>query len=347
MFCPRCGNKLLDNAKFCDKCGNPVGSVPNNPSVHHQTPAQTPVSEQSIQTAAKQAASAAASQVRSAAAEAVRTPLSNLTEQIASSQPGEAVLGTFGGVSGAVTNSTEILSPFKTILSGIKSFGQSFVGLFKNKQRSKLIIAGVIAVVWVVMMILSHNGIHIGILNFLTFAQGGVGRTVSGWLGGLLGKTTVVTMFFSLFTGGFKSLGGGFKSIFSGANFKTSNLVRLLLGAGGALIVYQFFAGSASLTDTMPAISGALIGVMALGRGNGFLYRFAQSLTASKVGASRIANNEKAAGLLSGVTYGFALGALLSAIPFGWLPVIFGGVCVIAGIVLTIVFGNKKEATAV
>ena len=219
--------------------------------------------------------------------------------------------------------------------------------MFKNKQRSKLIIAGVIAVVWVVMMILSHNGIHIGILNFLTFAQGGVGRTVPGWLGGLLGKTTVVTMLFSLFTGGFKSLGGGFKSMFSGANFKTSNLGWLLLGAGGALIVYQFFAGSASLTDTMPAISGALIGVMALGRGNGFLYRFAQSLTASKVGASRIANNEKAAGLLSGVTYGFALGALLSAIPFGWLPVIFGGVCVIAGIVLTIVFGNKKEATAV
>ena len=61
MFCPKCGNKLSDNAKFCDKCGNPVGSVPNNPSVDHQTPAQTPVSEQSIQTAAKQAASAAAS----------------------------------------------------------------------------------------------------------------------------------------------------------------------------------------------------------------------------------------------------------------------------------------------
>ncbi|MBR1842753.1 MAG: hypothetical protein IJ788_05700, partial [Oscillospiraceae bacterium] len=99
-------------------------------------------------------------------------------------------------------------------------------------------------------------------------------------------------------------------------------------------------------TDTMPAISGALIGVMALGRGNGFLYRFAQSLTASKVGASRIANNGKAAGLISGVTYGFALGALLSAIPFGWLPVILGGVCVIAGIVLTIVFGNKKEVAA-
>lgn len=347
MFCPKCGNKLLDNAKFCDKCGNPVGSVPNNPSVKNQTPTQTPVSAQSIQTAAKQAASAAASQVRSAAAEAVRTPLSNLTEQIAASQPGEAVLCTFGGVSGAVTNSTGILSPLKTILSGIQSFGQSFVGLFKNKQRTKLIIAGVIAVVWLVMMILSHIGIHIGILNFLTFAQGGVGRTVSGWLGGLLGKTTVVTMMFSLFTGGFKSLGGGFKSLFSGANFETSNLVRLLLGAGGALIVYQFFAGSASLTDTMPAISGALIGVMALGRGNGFLYRFAQSLTASKVGASRIANNEKAAGLLSGVTYGFALGALLSAIPFGWLPVIFGGTCVIAGIVLTIVFGKKKEATAV
>ena len=163
MFCPKCGNKLPDNAKFCDKCGNPVGSVPNNQSVNNQTPAQTPVSEQSIQTAAKQAASAAASQVRSAAAGAIRTPLSNLTEQIASSQPGEAVLGTFGGVSGAVTNITGILNPFKTIISGIKSFGQSFVGLFKNKQWIKLIIAGVIAAS-VIMTLASY-----GVVSFLSF----------------------------------------------------------------------------------------------------------------------------------------------------------------------------------
>ncbi len=328
-FCKDCGSPIREGMKFCPGCGKPI----EQPAQPAQTE-QVPMSERSIQTAAKQAASTAG---------IIQTPLSNLNEQIAMSYPGEAVLGTFGGVSGIAANFTGILNPFKTIISGIKSFGQSFVGIFKNKQWIKLIIAGMIAVVWIVMMILSYNGINIGILNWLTFAQGGVGRTVPGWLGGLLGKTTVVTMFFSLFTGGFKSLGGGFRSIFSGANFKTNRLGCLLLGAGGALIIYQFFAGSTSLTDMMPAISGALIGVMALGRGNGFLYRFAQSLTASKVGPSRIANNGKAAGLLSGVTYGFTLGALLSVIPFGWLPVILGGVCVIAGIVLTIVFGNKKE----
>jgi len=262
------------------------------------------------------------------------------------SQPGEAVLGVFGGVSGAATNFTEIFNPFKTVISGIKSFGQSFVGLFKNKQWVKLIIAGVIAVVWIVLMILSYNGINIGILNWLTFAQGGAGRSVPGWLGGLLGKTTVAATFFSLFSGGFKSLGSGFKSLFSGANFKTNNLGALLLGAGGALIVYQFFAGSASLTDTMPAISGALLSVMALGRENGFLYRLAQSLTAKKAGNTRIADVQKASGLLSGTTYGFALGALVSVIPFGYLPVILGGVCLIAGVVLTIIFGNKKEVAA-
>ena len=44
MFCPKCGNKLPDNAKFCEKCGSPVASVPNQ-----QSPKQTQ-SEQSVLT---------------------------------------------------------------------------------------------------------------------------------------------------------------------------------------------------------------------------------------------------------------------------------------------------------
>ena len=371
MFCPNCGNKLRDNAVFCNNCGSPVGSISENQpannqalvlenqSVNNQVPEQTPVSEnqptnnqipeqapaqaQPVHAGANQA-EATLSQVRSAATGAVQAPLSALTEQIASSEPGEAVIGAFGGVSGAVSDITEILNPFKTVLSGIKSLWQGFIGLFKNKQWIKIIIAGAIATVWIVLMILSYKGINISILNWLTFAHGGTGRLGPGWIGGLLGKATVAAMIFSLISGGFKHFGSGFKSLFQGSNFNTNNLGVLLLGAGGALILYQFFAGNAVWTDTMPAISGAIIPIMSLGRGDGFLYRIAQSITAKKTGMSRTADNQKIGGLLSGVTCGFTFGALVSLIPFGWLPVILGGACISAGIVLLIVFRNNKEA---
>lgn len=273
--------------------------------------------------------------------------IQNAAPETAPSYAGEAVLGTFGGSSGAAGQIGAILSPIKTALEGIKSFGQNYVGLFKNKRWIKLIAALVLALVWLVLMILSYNGINIGFLNWLTFAKGGAGRSVIGWLGGLLGKTTVAAAFFSLFSGGARSLGGGFKSLFKGANFKLGNLGALFFGAGGALVIYQFFAGRAVFADSMPAISGALVSIMALGRGNGFLYRFATSLTSKKTGGARFANGEKAGALLSGASYGFTLGALLSLIPFGWLPVIVGGASLIAGLVLALVFGNKKEAATV
>ena len=35
MFCSECGNKLNENAKFCDKCGAKVGEVNNNNGVQY------------------------------------------------------------------------------------------------------------------------------------------------------------------------------------------------------------------------------------------------------------------------------------------------------------------------
>lgn len=337
MFCLKCGNKLPDDAKRCDNCGYPIGGDPDHQPEKDKIPEQTPVTSGSIQTKTNQAAAAVLQ---------VRTPLPYLSEQIAASLPGEAAVGIFGGAPDTVTGITEILNPFKTVLSGLKSFGQSFTGLFKSKQPGRLIIAGAIAVVWIVLMILSYSGINLGPLNWLTFALGGMGRGFFGFIGGLLGKTTVAAMFFSLLSGGYKHLGDGFKALLQSSNFKTNNLGVLLLGAGGALALYQFFAGNAFWTDTMSALSGALLSVQALGRGNGFLYTLAQSLTAKSSGKTRIAQSEKSVSLLTGVTYGFTLGALVSVTPFGILPVILGAACITAGIVLTVVFGNRKEAAA-
>ena len=321
LFCPKCGKTLKDGALFCAGCGSPIDE---------SVPAESP----------RKTAPRPAAGLPQAAAAA-------LTGQLASSQPGEVVLGDFGKLSGSVSSAAGVLSPLKTALSGIRSLAQNAVGLFKNKQWIKLAAAGAIAVIWIVLMILSRAGINVGALNWLTFAQGGAGRGVFGWIGGLLGKTTVAAAFFSLFSGGFRSLGSGARRLFSGTNFKGDSLGAFLFGAGGALAVYQFFAGSAAWTDGMAAISGALLSLTALGRGGGFLFEMARSLTAKKAGKARSPQTKKANGLLSGMTCGFTLGALVSAIPFGWTPVILGGASLAAGIVLSVLSGKKKEVSAV
>ena len=342
MFCEECGKELADDARFCDNCGTPV-----------RKDAEEVGQEEQLQDGKPQ--EGLARKVALGVAEELRRKAEDAAAQIAPGQPGEVMLGTFGdaasvlsqGMTAAVAPIMEIVNPFKTLFREMKSLVQGLVGMIKNKRWLKLIFAILLAVVWIVLMVLQYNENEIGVLNWITFAQGGVGRSIPGWLGGLLGKTTVAAMLFTLFGGGFRSLGSGIKSLFRGTNFKNKNLGSLLIGVGFALIAYQAFAGETSLTDTMSAISGALLSVMALGRGGGFFWNMAQSLTAKKMGGKRLAQKEKIQGMLSGVTFGFALGAAITFIPFGWLSVILGGVSLVAGIILSILFGRKKEVATV
>ena len=327
MFCVECGKELPDEAIFCDNCGTRI----------QQEKADEYETKKKEENGQKESPNVA-----------------RIMEQLASTQPGEVALDAFGNLTGeaselaskAAAPALEIVGPFMTLLRGVKSFAQGFLGMIKNKQWIKLALAILLAAGWLVLMILSYNETEIDFLNWLTFAQGGMGRSVVGWLGGLLGKTTVAAMLFSLFGGGFKSLGSGVKSLFRKTNFQKNVLGSLMLGAGFALIAYQAFAGDASLTDTMSAISGAFLSIMALGCGNGFLWSMAQSITARKTGKMRTAQKEKLQGMLTGMTFGFTLGALVTFIPFGWLSVILGGVLLVTGIVLTLVFGKAKEVAA-
>ena len=94
----------------------------------------------------------------------------------------------------------------------------------------------------------------------------------------------------------------------------------------------------------MPAAAGLLLAALALGERDGFLYRFAQSLTAKVTGKTRTARDDRAWSLLSGAALGSAAAIPLSFIPFAWTPLILGGVCVLAGIVLAIVGGSKAKS---
>lgn len=35
MFCPKCGAKNVDEAKFCAACGNPLPMMPGEPAPHY------------------------------------------------------------------------------------------------------------------------------------------------------------------------------------------------------------------------------------------------------------------------------------------------------------------------
>ncbi len=258
---------------------------------------------------------------------------------------GESVLGTLSGnASGASPGG--IAPPLRTLAGSLGAFARGFAALFTEKKWLRLALAGALAVVWLVLMILARSGIRIGALDWLTFAQGGAGRSPIGWIGGLCGKTLLAAMVFSLVGGGWRFLGSGCRALADGSNFRAKHLGALLTGAGEALLLYQFFAGRAVWTDTMPAIAGALLSVRALGGQDGAFYALARSLTAKKINGARVGADGPRDSLLTGTALGFLSGAAVSLIPFGWLPGILGCVCLIGGIVFRILQRTKNEAAA-
>ena len=324
-FCVHCGAELKAEAKFCPFCGKTLAQPV--PQAAQPVPQATQPVPQAVQPAQQ-----------------VRTAAEALLRQSAPAQDGEIALGSFGGGAEALGAAQALLSPLQTLRNEARAFARRFTAMFKERNWKKLLPAAALGMIWLTLMLLSHFGISIPILNWLTFAQGGVGRSLPGWLGGLLGKTTVAAALVSMLSGGLPALGGGCKALFRRRG--VPSLGPLLLGAGGALVLYQFYAGSAHWTDLMSALSGAALSLVALGRGDGFLARLAQALTAKKTGGLRLPDREKADGLLAGAALGFTLGAAVSLIPFGWLPVILGGACLLAGLVLTIVLKPGKEAAA-
>ncbi len=266
----------------------------------------------------------------------------------AADMPGEIAmpggLETFGAVGGQLA---EILSPVQTLINGAKSLWGNFKGIFKAKDKKALILAIGMAVVWLVQLLLPHlgvDGLPTKLLSGLTFAGGGTDGGILGGIGGIFGKGCFAAAVFSLLGGGGRAVAGGFRSM-SGAFKDTRNLGAVLLGAGAALLLYQFFAGSATISDSMAAVSGMVLAAKNLGGQSGFLFRLARSLTAKKAGNSKTADNAKASALLSGCTVGFGLGVPLSA-ALGYLPLFAGFMLMVAGLIVTLVQSEQKGAAA-
>lgn len=334
-FCEKCGNELKDGAKFCSICGAPMqgGSAEAPPESHRKKTIST--------TALKQAAQTAASLLQST---------SN-----ASSAAGETLLssGSAASIIGGLGKVTEILSPFKVILSGAKNMITSFRAAIKDKK--KLLPAIILALTWLFLTLLPALGINplpIKVLSFLTFAQGGMSNNVFRILGGVIGKTVFAAFVFKVLGKGNligkmklflkdhpinkiklffsenpkEMIKGYVSSLLSKAKSKAKSKVKgslktpaKLVGVGCAMIFFKIMVGTASPWSLMAGVAAIYLSLKAAG--GGFLYRLVTSVFAKIIkGDLKLFVNS----FMSGLTLGFGIGTAMGLVSIGVVLQFFG-----------------------
>ena len=342
-FCTKCGKQLAEDTKFCTSCGMAIDVSAEQAEQPEQT--QQVNTEIGTNTASVQSSAAGVGSAAQTVKQGANLASKLLqTTSTASSISGESAFSVPSFNSGGVMSA---ISPFTTLFSGAKRIFTSFKSAFKDKK--KLIPAIVLAVTWILLTLLPMLGVNplpVKLASWLTFAQGGVSNNVLNIIGGVIGKGVFATLIVSLFSGGnpLKKIKSGFGKLIS--SFKCSNLGQtgaLLLGAGIALVAYNFMAGFSSLIQSMAGISALLLTLRSLGSSGGFLRKFVGGFTAKK---GSPVNTNTVNRVLAGMTTGFAAAVMLSAVPWGYTPYCVGAAAAVAGVILCIVGGNKKEVAA-
>lgn len=304
-YCGKCGAQLIKGAKFCSKCRAPVNEVSPSPA----SPEQNTVSMKEL--------------------------TGNVSASVSPGNMSIAISGMAGEETGALPDVT-ILDPLRTVLRIAGGFIKSVKAAFSDKRA--LVTALVTAAVWIALWLWNRSG-HSGkvseILSRLTFAEGGTRGTVGQIVGGAFGKSMVIGMFMSLFGGEARSIAGGIKKIFTRGK---NNIGLTAAGLGAAVMCYQIFAGYAGTYGMIVAVSGAVLGLQALGGNSGVFLKLAQSAVSKKLGGSRTADDSRVKSLLTGAVAGFALSAGLSALYIPWW---IGAIITAAGIVTDILLVRK------
>lgn len=172
------------------------------------------------------------------------------------------------------------------------------------------------AAAWIVSALFrGSDSPAVKLLSWLSFAKGGLGRSLPGMLGGALGRGVTAAAWASLFSGGLPQAGRGVAAFWKDGGRKRS-LPLLLLGAAAGAGCYLLFAGikTASGATAMAGIAPALLSLEALGRKGGSLYRLAEGLTAKKQEGQRSPRQGLAESLLMGLPLGALLAAALTAV---------------------------------
>ena len=195
------------------------------------------------------------------------------------------------------------------------------------KHTVQLLPSLILTVVWIVLGLLQtrvQDNLPVKVLNFLTYAQGGLYGGVVGAVGGILGKVFVAAFVNALlvpfFQGKkpFSGLGSGIKELFGTVSFQgRAALAPMLKGLGAALMIYCLFNLTESFQNSLVGIVAAVSLANAAGRKGGFLWGAALSY-ANSISGGRTPSYKNVLRALSGMTLGFALGVGLNAAGIRW-----------------------------
>lgn len=338
-FCINCGNKMDAAAKFCKSCGAKAQAAqPARESPDFETKQSVPgdMREKAKAESKKSGVKAAAADIVSTAAFASQTAGAMVFRQDA------------GGFA-------EILGPLRLVIQTVGGLFGKIKGAVKDKKRIIPVI--IMALIWLLLLLLPMLKINSGILrflSFLTFARGGMSGGFLGLVGGIIGKGMFSYFIFSIIIpllsgkNPLKGIGGTFKGLFSQFSVKNGGQMGgLLFGAGAALIAYNFFAGYASLQNSMAGIAAFFLALRAFSSRTGFVRRFITSI-GNKLSKGKRADMSFASRFIAGMSMGFALAVPLSALPVGILPYLCGAACAAVGAMLIFIAkGSGREARAV
>ncbi|MBO4625456.1 MAG: hypothetical protein J5646_08225 [Bacteroidales bacterium] len=232
----------------------------------------------------------------------------------------------------------------------LKSYLKRSLEVYKHPKQ--LLPTIILTVVWMVLGIVQlkvKENLPMQVLNFITYAQGGLYGGVVGAIGGILGKVVVAAfvnaLIVPLFSGKkpFGSLGEGFKELGKQISFDSKEtLAPLLKGLGAAMLIYILFNITARFENSMAGIMAAVSFALALGRKNGFMWDLAFSY-ANSVSKGKTPSYQNVLRGITGMSLGFALAVALGAVVPS-LVSLLGIVALIVGWIMG--KGSKKEAAA-
>lgn len=222
----------------------------------------------------------------------------------------------------------------------LKAYLKQCLKVFKHPIL--LLPTAILAVVWIVLGILQNHverNLPLSILNFLTFAQGGLYGGIFGAVGGILGKIVVAAfvnaMIVPLFykKNPFANLKQGFQEIVANIKFESKDVIVILLkSSGAALLLYSIFNVTQSFENSLVGIVSAVALISAAARKQGFLWGLVLSWMNS-VTKGKVPSYQRIIRILTGMTLGFTLGILFSAVGFVWAGLL-GLIALIVGLIM-------------
>lgn len=348
-FCTKCGHKLIAGNSFCTKCGARVASLdqtlpgpqPAQPVQQRpQAPGPQPVQQgqqmpqaQPVQPRQQAPGPQQMQQPTRQVANTAMNAASKIIGMNAKTSPGDMPAGVVTRAAGAAGPIGTAIGVARTA-AGYANSARNAAQQAREHQTTKagsakllpaLIVSMALVLLWVfqiVLMRMNVNPIPVKLLNYLTFARGGVSRNPLVFIGGNIGKGVVAAGLSGLAAGGAGAIAAGARQLFSPANFAKQGIGGYIAGIGIGLLGYQIFTGYGSLTGIMVAVSGALVALR------------------------RTPSSGKYGSIFSGATMGFAMAVPLAVIPFTFTHLIIGlPVAAAGGIIILVNQGNATNGT--